>query len=292
MFDQGHGTTSSSRSRDDLPNSVALSLERHHLPAGAAAPSTRSSRLGVARPVAGANITLVVTARASPAALVDATTAASPDDVDAGDDFGTATVDVAELAHLGITEAASPTGGMRGRAAGVQLDGPERGPRARPSTAGRGVRPAGPRRVRDPERRRRSRAGYGRDDRHKVDVFQGWLEGQTAGRRLRVDTAGGQLDISFFRLARTDAEIASHGPFVRDEIEDELTAAGFADRGRSTAFTTTDRARLPAAAAPGRPLCRAPWLRCTCRASRQEPHRARPTRSRAPVDRRATSSTR
>jgi VCBS repeat-containing protein len=67
---------------------------------------------------------------------------------------------------------------------------------------------------------------------NEVDVFQRWLEGQTAGRRLRVDTAGGQLDISFFRLSRTDAEIASHGPFVRDEIEDELTAAGFSAPGK------------------------------------------------------------
>jgi VCBS repeat-containing protein len=67
---------------------------------------------------------------------------------------------------------------------------------------------------------------------NEVDVFQRWLEGQTGGRRLRVDTAGGQLDISFFRLSRTDAEIASHGAFVRDEIEAELTAAGFSAPGK------------------------------------------------------------
>jgi RTX calcium-binding nonapeptide repeat (4 copies) len=67
---------------------------------------------------------------------------------------------------------------------------------------------------------------------NEVDVFQRWLEGQTAGRRLRVDTAGGKLDISFFRLSRTDAEIASHGAFVRDEIEAELTAAGFSAGGK------------------------------------------------------------
>lgn len=67
---------------------------------------------------------------------------------------------------------------------------------------------------------------------NEVDVFQRWLERETAGRRLRVDTAGGELDISFFRLSRTDAEIAAHGPFVRDEIEVELTAAGFSAPGK------------------------------------------------------------
>jgi hypothetical protein len=57
--------------------------------------------------------------------------------------------------------------------------------------------------------------------------FQGWLKAQTGGRGLRIDTSGGSMDISFHRLSRTNAEIASHGAFVRDEIEDELNAAGF-----------------------------------------------------------------
>ena len=59
-----------------------------------------------------------------------------------------------------------------------------------------------------------------------VAAFQAWLAGQTGGPRLRMDTFQGQLDISFFRLGRSDAEIASHGAFVGGEIEAELRAAG------------------------------------------------------------------
>jgi hypothetical protein len=60
-----------------------------------------------------------------------------------------------------------------------------------------------------------------------VDSFQQWLI-REGGVRLRVDTAGGLLDIGFARLTRTDAEIASSGVFVRDRIEAELRTLGFA----------------------------------------------------------------
>jgi hypothetical protein len=60
-----------------------------------------------------------------------------------------------------------------------------------------------------------------------VSSFQGWLAGKTQGKQaLRIDTFNGSLDITFFRLSRTDEEIASFGPFVRDQIEAELVAAG------------------------------------------------------------------
>ena len=39
--------------------------------------------------------------------------------------------------------------------------------------------------------------------------------------------ATGELDISFFRLARTDAAIAGFGAYVRDQIQSEINAAGF-----------------------------------------------------------------
>ncbi len=62
-----------------------------------------------------------------------------------------------------------------------------------------------------------------------------WLHGQTDGRQLRLDTAGGALDIGFVRLSRTDAQM--HGTaaiadvetgfaYVRDRIEQELLLAG------------------------------------------------------------------
>ena len=60
-----------------------------------------------------------------------------------------------------------------------------------------------------------------------VAAFQEWLEDQTGGRQLREDTYLGSLDITFFRLSRSDADIRSYGGFVRDQIEFELLAAGF-----------------------------------------------------------------
>jgi hypothetical protein len=60
-----------------------------------------------------------------------------------------------------------------------------------------------------------------------VTAFQSWLGSQTEGRHLRLDTYQGNLDITFVRLSRTDAQIRSYNAFVRDQIEQELRAAGF-----------------------------------------------------------------
>ena len=62
---------------------------------------------------------------------------------------------------------------------------------------------------------------------NSVGSFQNWLAGQTGGRNLRVDTFEGQLDITFVRLNRSDAEMTSYGAFVRDSIEKDLALAGF-----------------------------------------------------------------
>ena len=59
-----------------------------------------------------------------------------------------------------------------------------------------------------------------------VGAFQNWLAGQSEGRRLRVDTFQGNLDITFVRLARSDATLRAFGGFLRDQIELELRAAG------------------------------------------------------------------
>ena len=42
-----------------------------------------------------------------------------------------------------------------------------------------------------------------------VGSLQNWLRGQTAGRGLRLDTYQGQLDITFFRLSATAAQVAA-----------------------------------------------------------------------------------
>jgi len=65
-----------------------------------------------------------------------------------------------------------------------------------------------------------------------VGSWGSWLAGQTAGRQMRLDTAGGQPDITFVRLDRTDAQLADQGVYIRDEIERQLRARGFQQRGK------------------------------------------------------------
>jgi hypothetical protein len=60
-----------------------------------------------------------------------------------------------------------------------------------------------------------------------VAAFETWLDGQTGGTKLLLDTAGGGgLDVSFVRLAQSDAEIAATGAFVRDRLQSLLRDAG------------------------------------------------------------------
>jgi len=60
-----------------------------------------------------------------------------------------------------------------------------------------------------------------------VASFEKWMSLQTGGRQFRMDIYQGALDISFFRMAETDAQVASHASFVREQIQAELNAAGF-----------------------------------------------------------------
>ena len=45
-----------------------------------------------------------------------------------------------------------------------------------------------------------------------VANWQRWLRGQTFNNGLRLDTSAGGLDVTFVRLGRTDAQLASRGP--------------------------------------------------------------------------------
>ena len=65
-----------------------------------------------------------------------------------------------------------------------------------------------------------------------VSNWQAWLRGQTGGRGLNLDTAGGELDVTFVRLPGTDAQYAARGVFVRDAIERDLASAGLAAPGK------------------------------------------------------------
>jgi hypothetical protein len=60
-----------------------------------------------------------------------------------------------------------------------------------------------------------------------VASWQNWLRRETGGRAMQVDTYQGDLDVSFFRLATDDAVAAARGAFVREQIEEEIFAAGF-----------------------------------------------------------------
>jgi hypothetical protein len=68
-----------------------------------------------------------------------------------------------------------------------------------------------------------------------VQNFQTWLKGQTSGNGMRLDTAGGELDVSFVRLTETDAQLAGQGLFMRDAIERGTRAAGFNDPDKTYA---------------------------------------------------------
>ncbi|MBI4304812.1 MAG: hypothetical protein HY678_00685 [Chloroflexi bacterium] len=68
-----------------------------------------------------------------------------------------------------------------------------------------------------------------------VGSAQKWLEKETAGRRLSVDTFGGEIDITFVRLSRPDAVVSAYDsrsgttrePLVRVTLEVELRSIGF-----------------------------------------------------------------
>lgn len=59
-----------------------------------------------------------------------------------------------------------------------------------------------------------------------VAAFTGWLGGQTAGRTLRLDTCGGALDVRFFRMSESEAELTAKGLYLRDAIEAAMDDAG------------------------------------------------------------------
>jgi hypothetical protein len=65
-----------------------------------------------------------------------------------------------------------------------------------------------------------------------VASFQAWLAQETGGPALRMDTYQGSLDVTFARLAKTEAELAALDPYLRDGIEDELQVMGFTAPGK------------------------------------------------------------
>ena len=60
-----------------------------------------------------------------------------------------------------------------------------------------------------------------------VQSSRRWFQEASDGQDLRFDDYRGELDITFVRLPKTDAQIGARGAFVRDEIEKLLRARGF-----------------------------------------------------------------
>ena len=61
-----------------------------------------------------------------------------------------------------------------------------------------------------------------------VANWQRWLRGQAGGKGLNLDTSGGEVDVTFHRLPRTDGAYAARGVFIRDALEADLRSAGLA----------------------------------------------------------------
>jgi hypothetical protein len=67
-----------------------------------------------------------------------------------------------------------------------------------------------------------------------VSSWQRWLAGQANGKAFRLDvTETGALDITFVRLARTEAAYAVLGIAMRDALEADLAALGFNDGNKA-----------------------------------------------------------
>lgn len=59
-----------------------------------------------------------------------------------------------------------------------------------------------------------------------VAVWNAWLAEQSGGSAMRLDTCDGELDVTFFVLDKTDAEVEATGAYVREEIEAAMVRAG------------------------------------------------------------------
>ncbi len=62
-----------------------------------------------------------------------------------------------------------------------------------------------------------------------VGAWSAWMAEQTGGPTLRLDTCDGALDVRFFQIQQTEAELKANGVFIRDAIEDAMSAAGLLD---------------------------------------------------------------
>jgi len=60
-----------------------------------------------------------------------------------------------------------------------------------------------------------------------VEAWRSWVERATGGQRVILDRYQGTLDITFYRLPRTDTDISAFGITAINEIQAGIIAAGF-----------------------------------------------------------------
>lgn len=65
-----------------------------------------------------------------------------------------------------------------------------------------------------------------------VALWNAWLAEQTGGPALRLDTCGGVLDVTYFEVPRTDAQVAAQDPYIRNVLEAEMMGAGAIDEDK------------------------------------------------------------
>lgn len=63
-------------------------------------------------------------------------------------------------------------------------------------------------------------------------VAQRWLASQDGGKPFGLDTAAGAPDVTFVRIAESDAQMAAYGLNIRDHLEADLRTDGFTNRSK------------------------------------------------------------
>ena len=292
VFNQGSGTASSVQVTDDLPGGVTLVSATPSAGGSCGTVDPVVCTLGVARPVRRRGRHPRRDGSRDPATLVNTATASSPDDVNAGNNSGTATVDVAELADLAVTKTASPTQGIVGEPLTYTLtvtNGDSRATADRPDDeAGEQIHVIY---VLPSDRPDRSfdldgtLAG-------SVDSFQGWLRTRPEARHFGSTRTRARSTSRSCGSTKRTRRSRPREPSCATCSRTSSTRPASTIPTSSTRSTTTARVRSRAAAAPGRRPSPATSPRCTSMASRAAPCLVRATRSRRRRSRRRTKSSR
>jgi hypothetical protein len=88
-----------------------------------------------------------------------------------------------------------------------------------------------------------------------VEVWDRWFAGQAGGRRVRLDRAGGALDVTFVRVGVSGAEVRAQGVYARDRLRVALREAGYTNAdGRKLYLVFYDGQTLDASCGGAPPM--------------------------------------